>query len=164
MPRGLPGDPSAVQRRQSLRPDPRGNPPWLLPARSHRARLLPVRSAGPLTRRQYDAAVNLARHEIENQDAKVTSATVVLKHNAAPGAPSNTGHRCTADQVLRIRLIGRFPHTVTSGGPPGGDPNGGTVTEMDIKADPDGTACLIGVSTTSHPAPAPGATVLQLAD
>ena len=89
---------------------------------------------GKLTRGQYDAAVNLARHEVEAQDAKVTSATAVLKHNAGKNAPSNTGHRCTGDEVLKIRLIGTFPHTVTTGTPGGGST---TVTEMDIKADPE---------------------------
>ena len=65
--------------------------------------------------------------------------------------------------MFRIRLIGTFPHTVTSGGPPGGDPNGGTVTEMDIKADAvTGDVCLIGVGTSKQPKPDPGATVLQL--
>jgi hypothetical protein len=117
---------------------------------------------GDLTRQQYDAAVNTARHEIENQDAKVTSATAVLKHNAGKNAPTNTGHRCTGDQVLRIRLIGTFPHTVTTGTPGGGST---TVTEMDIKADPGtGEACLIGVGTAKHPRPEKGATVLQLDD
>jgi hypothetical protein len=120
---------------------------------------------GKLTAHQYETAVNVARHEIENQDAKVTSATAILKHNAGRNAPSNTGLECTSDQVLRVRLIGDFPHTVTSGGPPGGDPNGGTVTEMDIKADAvTGDACLIGVATSKHPTPEAGATVLQLGD
>jgi hypothetical protein len=120
---------------------------------------------GKLTEKQYELAVNVARHEVENQDAEVTSATAVLKHNAAKNAPSNTGLTCTSDQVLRIRLIGTFPHTVTSGGPPGGDPNGGEVTEMDIKADAvTGDACLIGVGTGKRPKPEQGATVLQLDD
>jgi hypothetical protein len=120
-------------------------------------------STGSLTQAQYDAAVNLARHEVENQDAEITSASAVLKKNAGRNPPSNTGHRCTDDQVLKVRLIGTFPHTGISGGPPGGDPNGGTVTEMDIKADADsGEACLISVSTAPHPGPEPGATLLQL--
>jgi len=124
----------------------------------------PLADTGGLTRQQYDAAVNVALHEVDNQDARITSATAVLKRNAGKKAPSNTGHRCTGDQVLKIRLIGTFPHTDTSGGPPGGDPNGGRVTEMDIKADPaSGDACLISVSTTTNPAPEPGGTVLQLA-
>jgi hypothetical protein len=115
---------------------------------------------GKLTRQQYDAAVNVARHEVETQDARVTSATAVLKHNAGRHAPSNTGHRCTGDQVLKIRLIGTFPHTVTTGTPGGGST---TVTEMDIKADPGtGVACLIGVGTSKHPEPEQGATELQL--
>ena len=115
---------------------------------------------GTLTQAQYDAAVNVARHEVEAQDAEVTIATAVLKHNAGQHAPSNTGHRCTGDDVLKIRLIGTFPHTVTTGTPGGGST---TVTEMDIKADPEtGLACLIGVGTSEHPVPQPGATVLQL--
>ena len=115
---------------------------------------------GTLTEKQYDTAVNVARHEVENQDAEVTSATAVLKHNAGPDAASNTGQKCTGDQVLKIRLIGTFPHAVTTGTPGGGST---TVTEMDIKADPDsGDACLIGVGTSAHPEPVSGATVLQL--
>ena len=115
---------------------------------------------GGLTRAQYDAAVNLARHEVETQDAEVTLATAVLKHNAGRNAPSNTGHPCTGDEVLKVRLIGTFPHTVTTGTPGGGST---TVTEMDIKADPaTGDACLIGVGTGKDARPQPGATVLQL--
>ncbi len=117
---------------------------------------------GGLTRAEYDAAVNLARHEVEAQDATVTSATAVVKHNAGPNAPSNTGHPCTGDRVLKVRLIGDFPHIVTGDGPPGGDPNGGTVTHVDIKAELDGTACLIGVGTDPQPTAEPGATALQL--
>ncbi len=122
-------------------------------------------ASGRLTAKQYETAVNVARHEVENQDAEVTSATAVLKRNAGRNAPSNTGLRCTSDQVLRIRMIGSFPHAVTSGGPPGGDPNGGTVTEMDIKADAvTGDPCLVSVGTARHPRPEQGATVLQLDD
>jgi hypothetical protein len=117
---------------------------------------------GGLTRQQYAAAVNVARHEVENQDAKVTSATAVLKHNAGKNAPSNTGTKCTGDQVLRVRLIGTFPHIVTTGTPGHG---GGRATEVDIKADPESeNACLIGVRTGEVPRPEPGATVLQLDD
>jgi hypothetical protein len=120
---------------------------------------------GRLTTNQYEIAVNVARHEVENQDAELTSATAILKHNAGRNAPSNTGLTCTSDQVLKIRLIGDFPHTVTSGGPPGGDPNGGKVTELDVKADAvTGDACLIGVGTSKHPQPEKGATLLQLGD
>ena len=115
---------------------------------------------GKLTRQQYDAAVNAARHEVDNQDATLTSATAVLKHNAGKNAPSNTGLTCTSDHVLRIRLIGTFPHTTTTGTPGGGST---TVTEMDLKADAvSGDVCLIGVGTSNHPEPAKGATVLQL--
>jgi hypothetical protein len=120
------------------------------------------RDTGGLTRQQYAAAVQVARHEIENQDAKVTSATAVLKHNAKKRAPSNTGMKCTGDQVLRIKLIGTFPHIVTTGTPGHG---GGRVTEVDIKADPQSeNACLIGVGTAENPQPDRGATVLQLDD
>jgi hypothetical protein len=123
----------------------------------------PATDTGKLTRQQYAAAVNVARHEVETQDARLTSATAVLRHNAGRNAPSNTGRRCTGDQVLKIRLIGTFPHTVTTGTPGGGGST--TVTEMDIKADPEtGVACLIGVATSKHPEPEPGATELQLDD
>jgi hypothetical protein len=117
---------------------------------------------GKLTEEQYAAAVNLARHEVEAQDAKLTSATAVVRHNAGRDAPSNTGHRCLGEEVLRIRLIGTFPHVVTTGTPGG---HGGPVTELDIKADPEaGVACLIGVGTSSHPTPEKDATELQLDD
>jgi hypothetical protein len=122
-------------------------------------------STGKLTRQQYETAVNVARHEIENQDAEVTSATALLKKNAGKNAPSNTGQKCTSEQVLKIRLIGTFPHVITSGGPPGGDPNGGRVSEMDITADAvSGDACLIGVGTSKKPKAEKRATVLQLDD
>jgi hypothetical protein len=114
---------------------------------------------GKLTEKQYDTAVNVARHEIENQDAAVTSATAVLKRNSGQRGSSNTGLQCTSDQVLKVRLIGTFPHTAVAGTP--GD--AGPITQMDIKADAvSGDACLIGVSTSKHPKPEQGATVLQL--
>ena len=121
----------------------------------HSADHRPATSTGSLTRQQYDVAVNVALHEVDNQDARITSATALLKRNAGKNAPSNTGHRCTGNQVLKVRLIGTFPHVGT------GAPSG-PVTEMDIKADPaTGEACLIGVGTSPTPAPEPGATVLQ---
>ena len=96
----------------------------------------------------------VARQAIADQGASVSSATVI-EH---PGKvrDSNTGHPCTSGRELQIKLIGKFPHTVTTGHPvpPGSPTPDFTVRAMIITADADsGLACLIGVQTGENGEP-----------
>lgn len=107
----------------------------------------------------------LARQEIASQKATIYSATVT----ASPGKmlDSNTGHPCTSGRLLHIKLIGSFPHTVTTGHPvtPGKPPPDFTVRAATITADAQtGLACLMGVQTRENgePKPEPNATVLDI--
>lgn len=95
----------------------------------------------------------------------MTSASVI----ARPGTvqDSNTGHPCTSGRELQIRLIGEFPHTVTSGHPvePGASTPDFTVRALSITADAgSGLACLIGVQTGENGTvkPLPGSTMLTV--
>ena len=69
---------------------------------------------GPLTEEQYAAAVRVAQHEVDQQKpSRLTSATAVLK----PGnvRQPNMADACHSGQVVKIRLVGRFPRIVTGG-------------------------------------------------
>lgn len=107
----------------------------------------------------------VARRVIAEQGASVSSASVI----ARPGkvADSNTGHPCTSGRELQIKLIGKFPHTVTTGHPvpPGTATPDFTVRAMIITADAEsGRACLIGVQTgeNGEVEPLPGATMFSV--
>ena len=98
----------------------------------------------------------VARQAIADQGASVSSATVIER----PGKvkDSNTGHPCTSGRELQIKLIGNFPHTVTTGHavPPGSPTPDFTVRAMIITADAEsGLACLIGVQTGENGGPKP---------
>ena len=97
---------------------------------------------GPLTDRQYAAAVRVAQHELDRQKpSRLVSATAVLK----PGKvrQPNLADACHSGEVVRIRLVGRFPR-ITVSPPPGG--TSGPVTLVGITADAtNGRACLLGV-------------------
>jgi hypothetical protein len=103
---------------------------------------------GPLTAEQYAAAVRIVQREVRDQKASLTSATAILR----PGTvlQANVGPACTSGHLIRIRLLGRFPHIVTGGTTDG---SGGRVTEVDIAADAaTGRACELGVGTgKGHP-------------
>ncbi|WP_344156522.1 hypothetical protein [Nocardioides koreensis] len=80
----------------------------------------------------------------------------------------NLGVACESDRLLHIRLIGTFPHIVTTGHPP--DPHSTsapedlTVHAVLLTADAEsGRACLVGVQT-GEVAPEPGAVVLARVD
>ncbi len=107
----------------------------------------------------------VAHRVIEDQGATVSGASVL----ARPGrvADSDTGHPCTSGRELRIKLIGTFPHTVTTGHPvpPGSPAPDFTVRAMIVTADAEsGRACLIGVQTGERGKvePLPGGTILAL--
>ena len=117
-----------------------------------------------LTGAERAAAVAAARTEIERQEATVTSATVTI--GRGPVAQSNTGFTCESDVVLKVKLIGDFPHVVTTGhalGPRNhGEDVDFIVRAMLLKVDPDsGQTCLIGVQT-GKVRPDPGAIDLDL--
>jgi len=103
---------------------------------------------GPLTSSQYAAAVAVAQREMDKERARVTSVTAVIR----PGKvrQPNLGGECRSGHVIRILLIGRFPHIVVD--PPPGAP-AGPVTSVGITADAtSGEACLLGVGNVHvHP-------------
>lgn len=108
----------------------------------------------------------VARRTAADQGATVSSASAIAR--AGTVGSSNTGHPCTSGRELQIRLIGDFPHTVTSGHPvpPGSPAPDLTVRAMDITADAEsGIECLIGVQTRANGdvEPMPGATMLPVA-
>jgi hypothetical protein len=117
-------------------------------------------SAGELAK-----AVALARQEIYSQHATISSATVTA--GSAKVLESNTGHPCKSGRVLNIKLIGSFPHIVTTGlvHRPDEPPSDFTVRAMLITTDArSGLACLIGVQTDQggQPEPEPNAAVLDI--
>ncbi len=121
------------------------------------ARHEPAAVHGPLTDRQYAAAVRVAQQQIDRQKpSRITSATAVLK----PGRVTqpNLAGACHSGEVVKIRLIGRFPH-ITTGGTPGG--HAGPVTLVGITVDArSGRACLLGVGVGRSPAYRHGADLL----
>lgn len=107
----------------------------------------------------------VVRQTIKGQGASVSSATVIER----PGKvkDSNTGHPCTSGRELQIKLIGKFPHTVTTGHPvpPGSPTPDFTVRAMIVTADAkSGLVCLIGVQTgeNGEPRPLAGGTTLSV--
>jgi hypothetical protein len=105
-------------------------------------------SRGPLTAEQYAAAVRIVQREVKRQKASLTSATAILVRGKVRDA--TVGPACTSGHLIRIRLLGRFPHITVS--PPPGAP-GGPVRLVGITVDAaTGRACLLGVGTgTGHP-------------
>lgn len=118
-----------------------------------------------LSQEEIAMAEAIAREVIADHGASVDSASVI----ARPGMvdDSSTGNRCASGRELRIKLIGDFPHTVTTGHPgrPGRPPPDFTVRAMNITADAEsGLACLIGVRTpkNSELKPPRGSTALSV--
>lgn len=125
----------------------------------------PDNAGSSLSKDEVAKAEAVAREVIADQGASVTDASVI----ARPGTvkDSNTGHPCTSGRELQIKLIGDFPHAVTTGHPvkPGSPSPDFTVPAMMITADAEsGRACLIGVQTAENgePGPLPGSTILSV--
>ena len=117
----------------------------------------PTETHGALSAQQYAAAVELARQEIRNEDATVTNATATVGRGTVHD--SNVGVPCTSGHVLHIKLIGKFPHIATTGGP---GLRTGPVRAVLLTADAEsGQACLIGVHVGSA-SPKQGAVALDL--
>lgn len=107
-------------------------------------------------------ATAIARDEETREQAHLASSTVTAGRGVV--RDSNTGHPCRSGRVLRITLIGDFPHIVTTGHAvePGQPVPDLTVRAVDLTADAlTGQTCLIGVRT-GQPEPAPRAVVLDL--
>lgn len=126
----------------------------------------PGSAVGTITDRERTLAERIVRQELDEErlkDAIIESASVTVSEGTV--AQPNTGHVCDSGRLLRIRLIGDFPHIATSG-PVSLD---ATTAEQDttvgaviLTADHQtGQVCLVGVRT-GDVAPAPGATFLAL--
>ena len=107
----------------------------------------------------------VARQAIAGRDATITSATVIVRRGEV--GDSNTGHPCTSGRELQVKLIGSFPHDVTSGHPVrAGEPTPDfRVHAIIITADADsGEACLISVQDGENggPKPLPGGPALHV--
>lgn len=101
-----------------------------------------------LTDKEYAFARKLVRSEVRQEGAVLTSATVSVGYGKV--FDSNVGYPCTSGQLLHIKLIGNFPHTVTTGHPvkPGAPVSDVTVHAVNLTADAKtGRLCLIGVQT-----------------
>ena len=108
----------------------------------------PHSSGRSLSQDEVAKAEAVARQVTADQGASVSSASVIARTGKV--RDSNTGHPCTSGRELQIKLIGNFPHTVTTGHPvpPGSPVPDFTVRAVIITADAvSGRACLIGVQT-----------------
>ncbi|MCZ3387645.1 MAG: hypothetical protein LH645_00635 [Actinomycetia bacterium] len=121
-------------------------------------------SHGDLTDQEYNFAVALARQEVRQDSASLSSATVTV--GRGPETESNLGYPCQSNRLLYIKLIGAFPHMKTTGQPldqnSNIEPPHNTVHAVTLTADAQsGRACLQGVQT-GNPTPAPESVPLQL--
>lgn len=136
--------------------------PFLVSCAAHTGSEAAIAEDG-LTNREAALAADVVRRVIDEQDATVTRITVastrgIVKH-------PNTGQPCLSGRELRIKLIGTFPHIVTTGHPvlpgqaaPDTTASDTTAGAMLITADAEtGEACLIGIEapTKGEPLPIP---------
>lgn len=110
-------------------------------------------------------AETIAHSVLADQGASVSRASVLERSGKVKD--SNTGHPCTSGREFQIKLIGKFPYTVTTGHPvpPGSPTPDFTIRAVIITADAEsGLACLIGVQTGEYGEvkPLPGATNLPV--
>lgn len=120
--------------------------------------------SGNLTDRELSLAESIVRQELSEErlkDATIDSGSVTVSKGTV--AQSNTGHACDSGRVLRIRLIGDFPHIAVSV-PQSLDstPAAEDVTASGVLLTADhqtGQVCLVGVQTGDIE-PADGATIL----
>jgi hypothetical protein len=115
-----------------------------------------------LSDREIALAEALLREEVEEQrqqDATLESASVTVGSGRVK--QTNTGETCDSGRLLHLRLIGAFPHIVTTGFP-GASAEEMTVRAVLLTADAEsGQVCLVGVKT-GEVQPLPGATLLDL--
>ena len=124
---------------------------------SGQARLQSLKPSG----REYEAALAAARREIAREAASVTSASFRVVDGTVHDS------KCVSGRLLKIKLIGTFPHVVTSGYPvsPGTSPEPDfTVHAVVMTADAATShVCVRGVQT-GEVVPDPGARILNLHD
>jgi hypothetical protein len=107
-----------------------------------------MRGSAALSSREMRYAVAIANAEIHKQGSKIRLAVADVHRGMVRS--SNTGHSCESGSLLRVTLIGEFPHTAVSPIPGGST----TVHAEVIEADPaTGQECLIGVETGRVRAP-----------
>ncbi len=102
----------------------------------------PQANPAGLTGQQIALAEHIARTEIARQGSRIRLAVPQLH----PGSvrQSNTGHTCKTGTLLRVTLIGSFPHTTVAPLPG----RSATVHAEVVEANPvTGQECLIGVKT-----------------
>jgi hypothetical protein len=101
-------------------------------------------------------ARSIALHEASTAEADITSASFVVRNGTVPR--SNVGMPCTSGMLMDLKLIGHFPHYVTTGHPVApGEHEDFTVTAVILTADPaTGEVCRRGVQT-GDVEPEPGA-------
>jgi hypothetical protein len=121
-------------------------------------------SGTTLSDRERDLARSAAQKEVAKQGATVTSATVTVTEGMV--SETNTGYVCTSDRLLKLSLVGTFPHTVTTGTPVGPDTDAQasdtTVRTLLITVDSEtGRPCQISVATRELE-PLDGAATLAL--
>jgi hypothetical protein len=105
---------------------------------------------GELTDQEYASAVDLARQEVREDDASISSATVTVGRGTV--TDSNLGYSCESGRLLHVKLIGAFSHIATPGHPQDPEstaaPEDFTVHAVLLTADAEsGRACLKGVQT-----------------
>jgi hypothetical protein len=102
---------------------------------------------GSLSDEELAFARAIVHDEASVEGANISSVTAAVR----PGTvtDSNVGRPCTSGRLLELKLIGTFPHIVTSGHPVRpGEHADFTVTAVVITADADtGQVCLKGVQT-----------------
>lgn len=114
--------------------------------------------------RDIATATRVSRELIEAEEADVSSATFTTSTGSVENSKSNTGNECLSGRLLKIKLIGTFPHIVTTGDPvvPGEPPPDVTVTAVLLTADATtGAICHRGVQT-GRVEPEPGAMPLAI--
>jgi hypothetical protein len=109
-------------------------------------------------------ALTAAREEAKSEDARITAATATAEVGTV--SQPNTGYECSSGRVLRITLIGSFPHVTVAVLPthPGNEalPTDSEVHAMLLTADAaTGRVCEIGAQTGTV-SPDPNATLLHL--
>lgn len=125
----------------------------------------PSAESGTIADRERTLAQDIVRQELNEErlkDATIDSASFTVSEGTV--TESNTGHVCDSGRLLRVRLIGDFPHIVTTGPLPDETTTAKdtTVSAVLLTADyQTGKVCLVGVGT-GEVAPETGATVLAL--
>ncbi len=123
-------------------------------------------SRDPAASSDLRTATAVARALVAREGAHLTSAGFTTGTGTV--TDSNTGHRCESGRLLHVRLVGDFPHIVTTGPVAPRDPE--PVPDLSptgvhavlVTADAaTGEVCRIGVST-DHVGQAAGTTVIGL--